>query len=170
MTSSTSARHSTPTSTTRADVPGLRELPREWYCESCMGEETWDKIAEYIRCRKSTARRLSTLSWNGAANPSNTSRTAIAASGRTRKTTPAHRRRVLRPRPHHGQSRKLLRLCRLWLRAFYVRLLYGQRPCVPPLVRLESLQLLHGSAKAARDFALRFKVKAPFKGCLRAAL
>lgn len=24
-------------------------FPREWYCESCMGQETWDKIAEYIR-------------------------------------------------------------------------------------------------------------------------
>ena len=28
-------------------------FPREWYCESCMGEETWDKIAEYIRLTES---------------------------------------------------------------------------------------------------------------------
>ena len=24
-------------------------FPKEWYCESCMGQETWNKIAEYIR-------------------------------------------------------------------------------------------------------------------------
>ncbi len=24
-------------------------FPREWYCESCMGEQTWENISEYIR-------------------------------------------------------------------------------------------------------------------------